>query len=87
MPMRMIFQMQQLKEKKKRKKAFVQAVVCLQLKVVRPVRFGLLIMSYHLVSCSYSVKSSEVRICVRLRIRSQVILCYFSRVISDSCRR
>ena len=38
-------------------------------------------------SRSYSVESSEVRVSVRFMIRSQIVLCCFSRVISDNCRR
>ena len=38
-------------------------------------------------SRSDSVKSSEVRISIRFGIRSQVVLCYFSRVISHVRRR
>ena len=39
------------------------------------------------MSRSHSVKSSEVRISIRFRVRSQIVLCYFPRVISDGWRR
>ena len=44
-------------------------VVCYELKIVRSIRSGLLIFAF-LLSHSDSVKSSEVRISVRFRIRS-----------------
>ena len=45
------------------------AVVCHELKIVRSIRSGLLIFAF-LLSHSDSVKSSEVRISVRFRVRS-----------------
>ena len=56
--------------------------------IVMSVRSGLwMILFFLLHSRSQSVKSSEVRIRVRVRVRSQVIFCYFPRIISNNCRR
>ena len=52
-------------------------------------RFGLdswYYLFFSLLSRSHSVESSEVRISIRFRIRSQIVLCRFSRDISDNCR-
>ena len=45
------------------------AIVCHELKIVTSVRSGLLMFAF-LLSHSDSVKSSEVRISVRFRVRS-----------------
>ena len=42
---------------------------------------------FHLLSRSHSVKSSEIRISIRFRFRSQVILCCLPRIVCNYCRR
>ena len=57
------------------------------IEVIKSVRFGLLMIVFYLVNRSQGVKSSKVSISIRFRIRSQVVLCRLSWIISNYSRR